>query len=90
MGTEFNLTNKKGVYCVDVILKAIPISRNSKLTKILKTLENIPIALDDNLMVINEYFIKKVIKRENLCKYNVSYEIIIKKYLSGICYNVNK
>ena len=80
----------KGVYCADVILKAIPISINSKLPKVFKTLENIPIALDDNLKVINEYFIKKVIKRENLCKYRINYEIIIKKYLSGLCYNINK
>jgi hypothetical protein len=80
----------KGVYCVDVILKAIPISMNSKLPKVFKTLENIPIALDDNLKVINEYFIKRMIKGENLCKYKVNYEIIIKKYLSGICYDVNK
>lgn len=80
----------KGVYCADVKLKAIPISMNSKLPKVFKTLENIPIALDDNLKVIDEYFIKRVIKRENLCKYKVNYEIIIKKYLSGICYNINK
>lgn len=84
------MNEKQGVYCADVIVKAIPISMNSKLPKVFKTLENIPIALDDNLKVINEYFIKKVIKRENLCKYKVNYEIIIKKYLSGICYNINK
>jgi hypothetical protein len=84
------ISKTKGVYCADVKLKAIPISMNSKLPKVFKTLENIPIALDDNLKVINEYFIKRVIKRENLCKYKVNYEIIIKKYLSGICYDVNK
>lgn len=85
-----SISTTKGVYCADVKLKAIPISINSKLPKVFKTLENIPIALDDNLKVINEYFIKKVIKGENLCKYKVNYEIIIKKYLSGICYDVNK
>jgi predicted transglutaminase-like protease len=80
----------KGVYCADVIVKAIPISMNSKLPKVLKTLENIPIALDNNSKVINEYFIKRVIKKENICKYKINYEIIIKKYLSGLCYNINK
>jgi hypothetical protein len=63
---------------------------NSKLPKVLKTLENIPIALDNNSKVINEYFIKRVIKKENICKYKINYEIIIKKYLSGLCYNINK
>jgi hypothetical protein len=80
----------KGVYCADVIVKAIPISMNSKLPKVVKTLKNIPIALDDNSKVISEYFIKRVIKRENICKYRINYELIIKKYLSGICYDVNK
>jgi hypothetical protein len=80
----------KGVYCADVIVKAIPISMNSKLPKVLKTFENIPIALDNNSKVINEYFIKRVMKKENICKYKINYEIIIKKYLSGLCYNINK
>ena len=80
----------KGVYCADVIVKAIPISMNSKLPKVLKTLENIPIALGNNSKVINEYFIKRVIKKENICKYKINYEIIIKKYLSELCYDINK
>ncbi len=80
----------KGVYCADVIVKAIPISMNSKLPKVLKTLENIPIALDDELKLIDKYFIKRVIKKENICKYKINYEIIIKKYLSGLCYDINK
>lgn len=80
----------KGVYCVDVIIKAIPLTSNSKLPKINKILENIPIALDDNSKAINEYFINKVIKRENISKYRINYELFIKKYLSGICYDINK
>jgi hypothetical protein len=82
--------SNKGVYCADVIIKAIPLSSNSKLHKINKRLENIPIALDDDSKVISEYFIKKVIKKDNLNKYRINYELVIKKYLSGICYNVNK
>jgi hypothetical protein len=83
-------SKNKGVYCADVIVKAIPISMNSKLPKVLKTLENIPIALDDELKLIDKYFIKRVIKKENICKYKINYEIIIKKYLSGLCYDINK
>jgi hypothetical protein len=87
MDTE-SISNTRGVYCVDVVVKAIPLT--TRLPKISKTLNNIPVALDDNMKVINEYFIKKVIKRENIVKYRISYELIIKKYLSGLCYNVNK
>jgi hypothetical protein len=83
-----SILNTKGVYCVDVVIKAIPLTK--KIPKISKTLNNIPVALDDDMKVINEYFIKKVIKRENIVKYRISYELIIKKYLSGLCYDVNK
>lgn len=82
------LFSNKGVYCVDVIIKAIPLT--PKLPKISKRIENIPVALDDNSKVINEYFVKRVVKRENIPKYKINYEMVIKKYLSGICYNVNK
>lgn len=89
MDTE-SIWRDSGVYCVDVIVKAIPISMNSKLPKVFKTLENIPVALDNNSEVISEYFIRKVIKRENFCKYKINYEVVLKKYLSRLCYNVNK
>lgn len=88
MDTE--LFSNKGVYCVDAIIKAIPLTSTSKLPKINKRLDNIPVALDDNSKVIDEYFIKRVIKRENISKYRINYELVIKKYLSGICYDVNK
>lgn len=89
MDTE-SISITKGVYCADVIIKAVPLTSTSKLPKINKTLSNIPVALDDNSKVISEYFIKRVIKRENISKYRIKYEIVVKKYLSGICYDVNK
>lgn len=89
MDTE-SILKGRGVYCVDVIIKAVPLTSTSKLPKINKTLNNIPVAINDNSKVIDEYFIKRVIKRENISKYRISYELVIKKYLSGICYNVNK
>lgn len=89
MDTE-SILKGKGVYCVDAIIKALPLTSKSKLPKINKRLEDIPVALDDNSKVINEYFIKKIIKRENMSKYRISYELVVKKYLSGICYDVNK
>jgi hypothetical protein len=89
MDTE-SILKGRGVYCVDAIIKAVPLTSTSKLPKINKTLNNIPVAINDNSKVIDEYFIKRVIKRENISKYRISYELVIKKYLSGICYNVNK
>lgn len=89
MDTE-SILKGRGVYCVDVIIKAVPLTSTSKLPKINKTLNNIPVAINDKSKVIDEYFIKRVIKRENISKYRISYELVIKKYLSGICYNVNK
>lgn len=89
MDTE-SILKGRGVYCVDVIIKAVPLTSTSKLPKINKTLNNIPVAINDKSKVIDEYFIKRVIKRENISKYRISYELVIKKYLSGICYDVNK
>lgn len=89
MDTE-SILKGRGVYCVDAIIKAVPLTSTSKLPKINKTLNNIPVAINDNSKVIDEYFIKRVIKIENISKYRISYELVIKKYLSGICYNVNK
>lgn len=80
----------RGVYCVDIEIKAVPISMNSKLPKVKKTLENIPIALDDNLKPLHKRFLNKIIKLENINKYRLNYNIIIKKYLSGLCYDINK
>ena len=85
-----SISTTKGVYCVDVIIKAIPLSSNSKLQKINKTLVNIPVSLNDNHELLDDYFVKRIIKKENLNKYRINYELIIKKYLSGLCYNTNK
>lgn len=89
MDTE-SILKGRGVYCADVTIKAVPLTSTSKLPKINKTFNNISVAINDDSKVIDEYFIKRVIKRENISKYRISYELVIKKYLSGICYNVNK
>ena len=78
----------RGVYCVDIVFTAVPISQRSKLLKITKTLENQPLALDENKKPMHTRFLKHFVKKENIDKYRIKYEIIIKKYLSGICYNV--
>lgn len=76
----------KGVYCVDIVFTAVPISRTSKLMKINKRVDDLPLALDENNKPLNTMFIKNFIDKKNIDKYRIKYDIIIKKFLSGICY----
>ena len=76
----------KGVYCVDIVFKAVPISRTSKLMKINKRVDDLPLAIDENNKPLNTRFLKYFIDRKNIDKYHIKYDIIIKKFLSGICY----
>ena len=76
----------KGVYCVDIVFTAGPISRTSKLMKINKRVDDLPLALDENNKPLNTMFIKNFIDKKNIDKYRIKYDIIIKKFLSGICY----
>jgi hypothetical protein len=76
----------KGVYCVDIVFTAVPISRTSKLMKINKRVDDLPLAIDENNKPLNTRFLKYFIDRKNIDKYRIKYEIIVKKFLSGICY----
>jgi hypothetical protein len=76
----------KGVYCVDIVFTAVPISRTSKLMKINKRVDDLPLAIDENNKPLNTRFLKYFIDRKNIDKYHIKYEIIVKKFLSGICY----
>jgi hypothetical protein len=76
----------KGVYCVDIVFTAVPISRTSKLMKINKRVDDLPLAIDENNKPLNTRFLKYFIDRKNIDKYHIKYDIIIKKFLSGICY----
>ena len=78
----------EGVYMISVRVKAVPLKLNTRLVKVDKTLNYIPIAIDSNGNLMTDYFVKKVIKRENLDKYRISYEVLSKIYLSGLCHNV--
>jgi len=73
---------------ISVRIKAIPLKHGTRLLKIDKTLNYIPIAVDSSGKLMSEYFINKAIKRENLDKYRISYEVLSKIYLSGLCHNV--
>ena len=73
---------------ISVRIKAFPIQQKTRLLKIDKVLNYIPIAVDSNGKLMTDYFLKKVIKREHLDKYRISYEVLSKIYLSGLCHNV--
>ena len=78
----------RGVYCVDINIKARPLSYRSRLPKIDRTMKRVPMALDDNLIPLNKRFIKRVIKDKDIHNYSVDYSISNKKYLSALCYNI--
>ena len=73
---------------ISVRIKAFPIKSGTRLLKIDKTLNYIPIAIDSNGNLMNDYFIKKAIRRDHLDKYRISYEVLSKIYLSGLCHNI--
>jgi len=48
----------------------------------------IELAIDSEGKIMSEYFIQKAVRRDHLDKYRTSYEVLSKKYLSGLCHNV--
>jgi hypothetical protein len=78
----------EGVYMISVRIKAIPLKHGTRLLKIDKVLNYIPIAVDSKGNLMSDYFIKKAVRRDHLDKYRISYEVLSKKYLSGLCHNV--
>lgn len=73
---------------ISVRIKAFPIKQGTRLLKIDKTLDYIPVAIDSDGKIMSDYFIQKAIRRDHLDKYRISYEVLSKKYLSGLCHNV--
>jgi hypothetical protein len=73
---------------ISVRIKAIPLKHGTRLLKIDKVLNYIPIAVDSKGNLMSDYFIKKAVRRDHLDKYRISYEVLSKIYLSGLCHNV--
>jgi hypothetical protein len=76
----------KGVYCVDIDIKAVPKEMKGKMVIVKKEVESVPMALDENLKPINNNFIEKYLNVKDVNSYTVSYAIKNKKYLSSINY----
>lgn len=66
----------------------MPIKARTRLLKVDKVIDNVPVAIDSQGKLMSEYFIKKVIRKDHLDKYRISYEVLSKKYLSGLCHSV--
>ena len=73
---------------ISVRIKAVPLKHGTRLLKIDKVLNYIPIAVDSSGKLMSDYFIKKAIRRDHIDKYRISYEVLSKIYLSGLCHNV--
>lgn len=76
----------RGVYCVDVVIRATPIKKNTKLLNINKKVESVPVAMDENMNPLNERFINYAINREDLDKYIIKYDIYPKDFMSKLQY----
>jgi hypothetical protein len=82
------MEHTKGVYCVDISIKASPISMRSRLPKINKTIRSIPLALDDDLNPVRDVFIHRFIKEKDINSYDVDYSITNKRFMSNLCYDI--
>lgn len=76
----------RGVYCVNVIIKAVPLSNTSRLGIIIKEETKIPLALDENLEPLDKNFTKKYLNVKDINKYRVTYNLDVLKYMSNINY----
>jgi hypothetical protein len=79
---------KPGVYAANITLKAIPIKHGTRLIPINKVLEKWPVGLKEDGSVVDDYFIAKVIKRENINKYRINYQVDPIVFLSTFNYVV--
>jgi hypothetical protein len=79
---------KPGVYAANITIKAMPLKHGTRLAPVNKVLEKWPVGLKEDGSVVDTYFIAKVIKRENINKYRINYQIDPIKFLSVFNYPV--
>lgn len=79
---------KPGVYAADITIKAIPLKHGTRLYPINRVLEKWPVGLREDGSVVRDYFIGRVIKKENINKYRITYQVNPIKYLSTFNYVV--
>jgi hypothetical protein len=79
---------RPGVYAANITIKAMPLKHGTRLYPINRVLERWPVGLREDGSVVDTYFIAKVIKRENINKYRINYQIDPIVFLSTFNYDV--
>jgi hypothetical protein len=79
---------KPGVYAVDITIKAMPLKHGTKLVPVNKVLKRWPVGIKEDGSLVDEYFIPRVIKKENINKYRITYQIDSEVFLSTFNYRV--
>jgi hypothetical protein len=79
---------KPGVYAANITIKAMPLKYGTRLAPVNKVLERWSVGLREDGSVVNEYFITKVIKKENINKYRITYQVDPIVFLSTFNYVV--
>jgi hypothetical protein len=79
---------KPGVYAANITIKAMPLKHGTRLYPINRVLERWPVGLREDGSVVDSYFIAKVIKRENINKYRINYQVDPIVFLSTFNYVV--
>jgi hypothetical protein len=79
---------KPGVYAANITIKAIPLKRGTRLYPINRVLERWPIGIKEDGSIVSDYFIAKNIKKENINKYRITYQINPIVFLSTFNYVV--
>jgi hypothetical protein len=76
----------RAVYCADISVTLLPISKSSKLSRVHRTVEKQPITLDNNLNPIFISTIEDVARVNDIHKYTMTYEIKNIFFLSNVSY----
>jgi hypothetical protein len=76
----------RAVYCADISVTLLPISKSSKLSRVHRTVEKQPITLDENLSPIFINTIEDVAMVKDINKYTMTYEIKNIFFLSNVAY----
>lgn len=76
----------RAVYCADISITLLPISRSSKLSKVHRTVEKQPITLDENLSPVFISTIEDIARVKDIKKYTMTYEIKNIFFLSNVAY----
>jgi len=79
---------KPGVYVANITIKAMPLKHGTRLIPVNKVLEKWPVGIKEDGSIVDTYFIARVIKRENINKYRINYQVDPIKYLSTFNYTV--